>query len=78
MHRGPEPRGKGSAPAQDQRRTPTTPCPPDLRGKYVIYFMEGQETPLPVPDKDTVIIRITAEVDQEFELLAAHPMGQRE
>ena len=59
--------GEGSASAQDQHQIPTTPCPPDLRGKYVIYYMEGQETPPPVPDKDTVIIRITAEGDQEFE-----------
>ena len=54
-------------PAQGRRRAHAHPCPPDLRGKCIICYIEGKDIPQPPPDRDTVIIRITANGDQEFE-----------
>ena len=59
--------GEGGTLAQGRRRAQAHPCPPDLRGKYIICYIEGQGVPQPPPDIDIVIIRITAYGDQEFD-----------
>ena len=58
---------QGGTPAQGRRRAQAYPCPPDLRGKYIICYIEGQDVPQPSPDKDTVIFKITADGTQQFE-----------
>ena len=58
---------QGATPAQEQCRAQAYPCSPDLRGKYLISYIEGQEAPQPRPDKDTVIFKITADGAQKFE-----------
>ena len=70
---------QGGTPAQGRRRAQAHPCPPDFRGKYIIYYIEGQDVPQPLPNRDTVIFKITADGDQEYEsdVLPTHPMDRR-
>ena len=41
------------------------PCP-DLVGKYLIYYKEREQPPPPVPDKDRVLFKITAQGKEEY------------
>ena len=50
-------------------------CPPDLRVKYLICYIEGQDVPQPSPNKDTVIFKITADGTQQFE--GYYPLTRR-
>ena len=41
------------------------PCP-DLVGKYLIYYKEGEQAPLPVPEKGCVLFKVIARSKEEF------------